>query len=288
MGAGEAFAKGYWSSPDPSDVVRLLLRNQVVLQGMERGVARLSKPLLGLYHRLRRNTESGSKANIQAHYDLSNDFFRLFLDPTMMYSCGIFGDAEASLEQASLAKLERIARKLDLQPGDHLLEIGTGWGSMAMYAAREYGCRVTTTTISEQQYALARERVREAGLEGRIEVRREDYRRLTGQFDKLVSIEMIEAVGHQYFDEFFRTCMGLLKPDGVFCLQAITIADAYYDQARRNVDFIKRYIFPGCCIPSVGALSRSIARASDFQSLHLEDIGLHYAPTLRHWSDNLL
>ncbi len=287
VGAGEAYANGWWTSPSATDVVRLFVLNEAVLAGMDKGLAKLSKPLLSIYHLLRRNTVKGSRSNIQAHYDLSNDFFELFLDPTMTYSCGVFASPTTTMEEASFAKLDRLCRKLDLQATDHLLEIGTGWGSMAMHAAKHYGCRVTTTTISREQYLLATRRIEEAGLSDRIEVVQEDYRNLTGVYDKLVSVEMIEAIGHQYFDEFFATCSRLLKPNGLMALQSITIADEFYESARRNVDFIKRYIFPGCCIPAVGVLSHSIAKASDLRTLHLEDIGPHYARTLAHWREAL-
>jgi len=288
VGAGEGFAKGWWTSASPTAVVRLFVRNQHALEGLESGVARLSQPLLKAYHALRRNTESGSRANIAAHYDLSNDFFRLFLDETLTYSCGIFEREDATLREASVAKIDRLCRKLELKPSDHLLEIGTGWGAFALHAAREYGCRVTTTTISTEQHALAAERIRAAGLEDRITLLFEDYRRLEGQFDKLVSVEMIEAVGAKYFDSFFERCGELLKPDGLMALQAITIADQHFDAALRSVDFIQRYIFPGCCIPSVTALCTSIARASDLKPIHMEDIGPHYERTLRLWRENLL
>ena len=287
VGAGEAYANGWWTSPSATDVVRLFVLNESVLAGMDKGLAKLSKPLLSIYHLLRRNTVKGSRSNIQAHYDLSNDFFELFLDPTMTYSCGIFESSKTSMEGASYAKLDRLCRKLNLRPTDHLLEIGTGWGSMAMHAAQNYGCQVTTTTISREQYAMATQRIEEAGLSDRIQVVQEDYRNLTGQYDKLVSVEMIEAVGHQYFEEFFATCSRLLKPNGLMALQSITIADEHYESARRNVDFIKRYIFPGCCIPALGVLSRAIAKSSDLRTLHLEDIGPHYARTLGHWREAL-
>jgi cyclopropane-fatty-acyl-phospholipid synthase len=288
VGAGEAFAKGWWTSHSPTDVVRLFVRNQSALEGLEGGAARLSLPLLKAYHALRRNTEAGSRANISAHYDLSNDFFRLFLDETMTYSCGIFEREDATLREASIAKIDRLCRKLELRPSDHLLEIGTGWGAFAVHAAREYGCRVTTTTISREQHALAAERIRAAGLEDRVTLLFEDYRRLEGSFDKLVSVEMIEAVGARYFDAFFEQCGRLLAPDGLMALQAITIADQHYEAALRSVDFIQRYIFPGCCIPSVSALCTSIACASDLKPVHMEDIGPHYERTLRSWRENLL
>jgi len=286
IGAGEAYMQDYWSVNDLTALVRILLQNREVLDGMETGLARLTGPLQKSLHWLNRNTREGSRRNIAAHYDLGNDFFRLFLDPTMMYSSAIFEHPQMTLEEAQLARLDRICRKLDLRPTDHLLEIGTGWGSMAIHAARHYGCKVTTTTISREQHALAVERVRDAGLADRVTVLLEDYRDLEGQYDKLVSIEMIEAVGHQFFDTYFRQCGRLLKPDGLMLLQAITIADQHYEQARRSVDFIQRHIFPGSTIPSVTAMTGSLTRASDLRLVHLEDIGPHYATTLRRWREN--
>jgi cyclopropane-fatty-acyl-phospholipid synthase len=287
VGAGEAYAKGWWKSDDPTAVVRLFVRNREALGAMEGGLARLAAPLQKLRHALRRNTVDGSRKNIGAHYDLSNEFFELFLDETLTYSCGIFEREDATLKEASIAKTDRLCVKLALRPGDHLLEIGTGWGALAIHAAREYGCRVTTTTISREQHALAAARVRAAGLEDRIDLRLEDYRALTGTYDKLVSVEMIEAVGHHYLDEFFSRCSKLLRPDGVMALQAITIADQLYESARKSVDFIKAHIFPGSFIPSVTALSTSMTRASDLRVFHLEDIGAHYTRTLHLWRKNL-
>lgn len=288
VGAGESYMAGDWEADDVTALVRIMLANREVLEGMEGGLAWLSVPLRGLLHAAARNTRAGSRRNIGAHYDLGNDFFALFLDPTLMYSCAFFEREDMTLEQASIAKLEQVCRKLALGPQDHLLEIGTGWGSLAIHAARHHGCRVTTTTISREQHALAVERIREAGLSDRVEVLLQDYRDLQGRYDKLVSIEMIEAVGHQYFDTFFSRCGELLAPGGTMLLQAITIADQQYEAARDSVDFIKRHIFPGCCIPSVGALSASIARSSPMRIVHLEDIGLHYARTLAEWRRNLL
>lgn len=286
IGAGEAYMAGAWSCSDLTGLIRLMVLNQDVLDRMEGGFAALAAPLRKGLHWLNRNSRSGSRRNIGAHYDLGNDFFRLMLDDTLMYSCGIFETPRSTLREASIAKLDAICRKLDLQPGDHVLEIGTGWGGFALHAARHYGCRVTTTTISRNQYELARERIAAAGLDDRITVLLEDYRDLTGQYDKLVSIEMIEAVGHQYFDTYFAQCGRLLKPDGQMLLQAITIADQRYESARRSVDFIQRYIFPGCTIPSVTAMLDSITRASDMKLVQLEDIGPHYATTLARWRDN--
>ena len=218
---------------------------------------------------------------------MSNDFFALFLDPTMTYSCGYFEDDQASLEQASVAKIDRLCRKLALKPGDHLLEIGAGWGAFAIHAARDYGCRVTTTTISREQHDLAARRIAAAGMTDRIELLFEDYRKLTGSYDKLVSVEMIEAVGHRYYGEFFSRCASLLRPGGVMALQAITIADRHYERAKNSVDFIQRHIFPGSCIPSVTALCSAMTRGSDLTMVDLEDIGLHYVRTIAAWRQNL-
>jgi cyclopropane-fatty-acyl-phospholipid synthase len=286
IGAGEAYMQGYWSVDDLTALVRILLQNRAVLDGMERGLARLTIPVQKALHWLNRNTRAGSRRNISAHYDLGNDFFRLFLDPTLMYSSAIFEPATLSLEQAQCVRLERICRRLDLGPGDHLLEIGTGWGGMAIHAARQYGCRVTTTTISRQQHELARERIAEAGLEDRITLLLEDYRDLKGEYDKLVSIEMIEAVGHEFYETYFSQCGRLLKDAGLMLLQAITITDQRYDAARRSVDFIQRHIFPGSTIPSVTVMLSACTRSSDLRLVHLEDIGPHYATTLRIWREN--
>lgn len=287
IGAGKAYIDGFWSCDDLTALVRILLRNRAVLDDMASGLARLTVPLRKVYHALHRNTVRGSRRNIAAHYDVGNDFFALFLDETMTYSCGIFAHPESTLQEASLAKLERICRKLQLSPADHVVEIGTGWGSFAIHAAQRYGCRVTTTTISQRQYELARQRVAAAGVADRVTVLCDDYRALTGRYDKLVSIEMIEAVGHAYYDTYFRCCSNLLKPDGMMLLQAITIADQRYEQAKRSVDFIQRYIFPGSCIPSITAICNSLTRATDLRLFHLEDLTPHYATTLRHWRERL-
>jgi cyclopropane-fatty-acyl-phospholipid synthase len=288
VGAGEAYIKRLWSCDDLTTLVRILVRNREVLDGMEAGPARLTLPLRKAFHVLRRNTRRGSRRNIGAHYDLGNDFFALFLDETMTYSCGIFERADSTLQEASLAKIDRICRKLQLSSNDHLLEIGTGWGSFALHAAQRYGCRVTTTTISPQQYQLARQRITEAGLTDRVTVLLKDYRELTGQYDKLVSIEMIEAVGYAFYDTYFARCSSLVKPDGMMLLQAIIIADQQYEAAKRSVDFIQRYIFPGSCIPSITAISHSLARATDMRIFHMEDLTPHYADTLRHWRERFL
>jgi cyclopropane-fatty-acyl-phospholipid synthase len=285
LGAAEAFIRGYWECDDLVNLVRIFCRNPGVSAGVDRGLTRLAWPLFRIAHKLRRNTTRGSRRNIAAHYDLGNEFFARFLDETMTYSCGIFERPDSSLEEASTAKYDRICRKLALGPEDHVLEIGCGWGGFALHAAGRYGCRVTATTISRQQYEWARRRVREAGLEDRVTLLMEDYRRLRGTFDKLVSIEMIEAVGHEYFDTYFRACCNLLKPEGTMLLQAITIPDQRYDAYRQSVDFIQRYVFPGGLLPSIGVICESLGRASDFRPVHLEDITPHYAETLRHWRE---
>jgi len=288
IGAGEGYMAGEWSCDDLTTLIRILVLNRDVVNGLERGLARLVLPLFRLGHALRRNTRRGSRANITAHYDLGNDFYRLFLDETLMYSCALFPTADSSLEEAAIAKLERICRKLQLGPQDHLLEIGAGWGGFALHAAGRYGCRVTTTTISRQQYELARERVRQAGLTERVTVLLKDYRELEGRYDKLVSIEMIEAVGHSYLPTYLRQCSRLLKPDGMLLLQAITIADQEYQRARRSVDFIQHYIFPGGCLPSTTAITATVSRVTDLRLFHFEDIGAHYALTLQHWRERFL
>ena len=283
IGAGEAYMYGWWSCNDLTTLVRLMILNMSVLDHIETGLARLTAAMRKLVHLLHRNTRAGSRRNIAAHYDLGNDFFALMLDETLTYSSGIFERPDTTLQDASLAKLDRICQKLQLSPTDHVLEIGTGWGSFALHAAQHYGCHITTTTISQQQFALAARRVAEAGLTDRVSVLRQDYRALTGEYDKLVSIEMIEAVGRPFFDTYFERCSQLLKPHGMMLLQAITIADQRYEQAARSVDFIQRYIFPGGCLPSVAAISHSLARVTDLRLFHLEDLTPHYATTLNRW-----
>jgi len=287
IGAGEAYIHDYWSSPDLTAVIRIFVANLDVLDGMERGLARLRRPLVKTLHWLNRNTRQGSRRNISAHYDLGNALFEQLLDPTMMYSAAMFRSADDSLEQAQLYKLERICQKLDLKPDDHLLEIGTGWGSMALYAATHYGCKVTTTTLSHEQFAYTQRRIEEQGLQDRITLLLQDYRDLTGAYDKLVSIEMVEAVGHRFLPAYFKQCAHLLKDDGLMLLQAITIRDQRHEQASRSVDFIQRYIFPGGALPSVSSMLETISRDTDMNLHHMEDFGLHYARTLRLWHDNL-
>ncbi len=285
VGAGESYMLGHWRADDLTTALTVMLRNRAAMDAMETGLAQLAAPIRVAAHWLHRNTRAGSRRNISAHYDLGNDFFRLFLDETMMYSCALFDRPGMSLAEASTAKLDLICRKLELGPQDHVVEIGTGWGGFAMHAARRYGCRVTTTTISPSQFELATARIREAGLADRITVVMKDYRDLEGTYDKLVSIEMIEAIGHQYFETFFRKCRSLLRDGGRMLIQSITIDDRHYERARDEVDFIKRYIFPGCCIPSVGSLTAASVRAG-LRMEHLEDIGPHYATTLARWREN--
>ena len=288
IGAAEAYMAGKWTASDLPGVMRLLVLNRDVMNGLESGITRLGSALLKVVHRSRRNSRAGSRRNIHAHYDLGDEFFQLFLDPAMMYSSAVFPRPGASLEEASRYKLDLICRKLDLSADDHLLEIGTGWGGLALHAARHFGCRVTTTTISRNQFEFASERVRQAGLADRITILEDDYRDLTGAYDKLVSVEMIEAVGHDFLDAFFRVCSERLKPAGRMLLQSIIIADRNYEQARGSVDFIQKYIFPGGALPSCGAILASIGRVADLQMTSLHDIGLDYARTLQIWRDRFL
>jgi cyclopropane-fatty-acyl-phospholipid synthase len=283
VGVGEAYMDGLWECGDLTTLVRTFLRNRALLDRLETGLARLGVLLLKAFHALHRNHRRGSRRNIAAHYDLGNELFQAFLDPSLMYSSAIFANADEPLEVAAKRKLDRVCRKLELGPGDRVIEIGGGWGGFALHAARRYGCHVTTTTISREQYELACVRVREAGLEQRIEVLDRDYRELDGRFDKLVSIEMVEAVGARYLDGYAAKCSTLLAPHGMALIQAITIEDHRYAQALRNVDFIQRHVFPGSFMPSIGALCAAFARRTDLKLFHLEDIGPSYALTLRHW-----
>jgi len=281
-GAGYAYMQRWWDTDDLPGLIEALARNAALLESLRSGWSRLAAPAARAWHALRDNTRAGSRRNIAAHYDLGNDFFRLFLDPTMTYSSAWFDDPEVSLEAASIAKLDRLCRKLDLRATDHVLEIGTGWGSFAIHAASRYGCRVTTTTISQEQHALATARVKRAGLADRVTVLLEDYRDLTGTYDKVVSVEMIEAVGARHLDGYLQVIADRLAPHGAAAIQAITIRDHLYRDALRTVDFIKRHIFPGTFIPSVSAIAGATAR-TDLQTTDLEDLTPHYAETLRRW-----
>lgn len=285
LAAGEAYMLGQWHSPDLVAVIRLFCANIATMDSMDSSASPLRQAGLKLYHAFKKNSLKGSQENISAHYDLGNDFFELFLDKSMMYSAAVFPRPDASLEEASLYKLDLLCRQLQLSEADHLLEIGTGWGGLAIHAARHYGCRVTTTTISREQYEYACNRVEQEGLGDRVTLLCEDYRKLTGHYDKLVSVEMIEAVGHNYYQDYFSRCNSLLKPDGLMAIQAITVADQRYLKARDSVDFIKRYIFPGGCLPSMEVIAGHLAKDTDMQLVHLHDITDDYAQTLAHWRE---
>jgi len=282
-GAAESYIHGKWRSDDLVSLIEIILASPHVYEGMDSGWAFIAERVGELLHRLNKNTRNGSLKNIVAHYDLGNEFFSVFLDETMAYSCGVFETPESTLRDASVAKFDRMCRNLKLTPSDHLLEIGSGWGGFAIHAAREYGCRVTTTTISREQHREARARVKAEGLDERVNVLDKDYRLLTGIYDKLASIEMIEAVGHHYLDKFFEVCSSLLKPDGMMGLQAITVTDQRYNKHKKLSSFINKYIFPGSNLVSVGAMCRSVARKTDMQLVQLHDITVHYARTLREW-----
>lgn len=285
VGAGEAYIRGLWSCDDLVALVRIFILNRDVMDGLDSRWSFLSAPLRKLFHALNRNSRAGSARNIAAHYDLGNALYELMLDDTMAYSCGIFESPQATLRDASIAKFDAACRKLDLRPEDHLLEIGTGWGGLAIHAAQHYGCRVTTTTISHEQHRYATQKVARLGLGSRITLLTQDYRDLTGTYHKLVSIEMIEAVGANYLDTYLMQCSRLLKPDGAMLLQAITIRDQLYQQALKSVDYIQRYIFPGSFIPSVTAIAQSLTHATDLKITDLRDIGPHYARTLQLWRE---
>ena len=287
LGAAESYMDGDYSVDDLPGLVRLILQNQAVMRQLDSGLARLGASLARAYHAARRNTRAGSRRNIAAHYDLGNEFFSRMLDPTLSYSSAVFPTPESTLEEASRHKLDLLLQALHLRADDRLLEIGTGWGGLALHAAEAYGARVTTTTISEQQYRGARARVEAQGLGSRIELRKDDYRDLGGRYDKLVSVEMIEAVGAEYYATFFAKCASLLVPGGRMALQAITIVDQAYEAQRREPNFIKRYIFPGSCIPSVSALTQAATRASDLRLTEMRDFGQHYARTVALWRANI-
>lgn len=295
LGGGVSAAEGYmlgkWRTNDLTAVTRVFAANPHVLSSMNSGSARFLLPVFRFAHVLNRNSVAQSRKNIAAHYDLGNDFFQLFLDPTLSYSATIYPNEQSTLDEAAVHKLDVVCRKLNLEPTDHLLEIGTGWGGLAIHAAQQYGCTVTTTTISEQQYELAKQRIEAAGLRDRITLLKEDYRNLTGKFDKLVSIEMIEAVGHDYLNNYIKTCSDRLHSHGRALIQAIMMPDYCFDEYRRSVDFIQKYIFPGGALPSMSSITQAIRNHGDLQLHSLQDISLHYARTLSDWrkrfADNL-
>ncbi len=286
LGGAEAYMNGWWRSDDLVAVIRVMAQNAGAFDALENGSA-WKRPGLRLFHRLRDNDRSGSRRNIEAHYDLGNDFFAIFLDPSLTYSAAVFERPDMTLEAAQTAKYERLCRKLALRADHHVLEIGTGWGGFALHAARTRGCRVTTTTLSREQQALARERIAAAGLADRIEVLLEDYRDLRGRYDRLVSIEMIEAVGHRHLPHFFEVCAARLAPDGAMALQAILVPERTWEHSKKSVDFIKRYIFPGGQLVGLGAISQAMTSTA-LRLVHYEDITPHYAETLRRWRERFL
>jgi cyclopropane-fatty-acyl-phospholipid synthase len=288
LGVTEAYTAGYWRADDIVILIRLIIKNSKVMEKLDSGWAKLIRPLNTYIHRKRQNTLSGSKENILAHYDLSNDFYKLWLDETMTYSCGVFENDKSTLKEASIEKLDRICRKLDLKPNDNILEIGTGWGSFAIHAAKKYGCHITTTTISDAQYEYAKQRIIDEGLEGKIKLLNQDYRNLSGTFDKIISIEMIEAVGHEYVELFFEKISKLLKKNGLFALQGITFNDHKFDEYKNSVDFIKKYIFPGSCLISISQITNAIKNRTDLEVVNLEDISKHYSKTLYEWRKNFM
>ena len=286
VGGGEAYIRGLWRCDNLTGLIRLFVVNRDMMNGMDSRWSLISRPFLRLFHFLHRNSRQGSARNISAHYDLGNDLYRAMLDDTMTYSCGIFATPQSSLYEASIAKFEAVCRKLDLRANERLIEIGSGWGGLAIHAAQHYGCHVTTTTISREQHDYAKDKIAQLGLKDRITLLLEDYRDLKGRYDKAVSIEMVEAVGANFLDTYLRKCSSLLESHGAMLLQAITIQDQFYETARKSVDYIQRFIFPGSFIPSVAAISASLARMSDLKIYHLEDIGPHYARTLQLWREN--
>lgn len=283
IAAGEAYIDGWWDSPDLTQVIRVIARNLPVLEQIESKVSWLGALRHQWLHFTRRNNKTAAKQNILAHYDLGNDFYRIFLDNNMLYSAAIYDSEHASLEDAQIHKMDRLCRQLRLSPSDHLLEIGTGWGALAIYAAKQYGCRVTTTTISEAQYAWAKQRIAEEGLSEQIRLLRSDYRDLSGQYDKIVSVEMVEAVGKEYLATYIQKCQSLLKPNGLLALQAITMVDQRFERYSKGVDFIQKHIFPGGFLPSVTVLAQQMTANSDFVIRDLKDIGMDYARTLADW-----
>jgi cyclopropane-fatty-acyl-phospholipid synthase len=282
-GAAEAFTAGYWSADNLVQLIQLIIRNKKTMEGLESGLARLTNPITKIIHRFRQNTLKGSKSNILAHYDLSNDFYKLWLDSTMTYSSGIFSNKKSSMQDASIEKLDRLCRKLNLNSDDHVLEIGTGWGSFATHAAKNYGCKVTTTTISDNQFNYVAELISKESLDSKITLLNKDYRVLEGTFDKVVSIEMIEAVGSDFVPGFFEKASSLLKKNGLLALQGITYNDPDFDAYKNSVDFIRKYIFPGSCLISAPQVEKAIKEKTDLIMVDSEDITLHYARTLEIW-----
>ncbi len=283
IGAAESYMRGDWRSKNLTDVIRLMAVNSAAMDSMEGSYKLLLQPLFKIIHYLNKNTVAGSKKNIVRHYDLSNDFFALFLDASMMYSSAIYANTKMNLEEAAINKIKIICEKLKLKSTDRLVEIGSGWGGFAIYAAQNYGCHVTTTTISEQQFLYVKNKIKQLKLSKKITLVKKDYRQLTGKYNKLVSIEMIEAVGHHFYDTYFSKIATLLTDDGDALIQAITIRDQRYKAALKSVDFIQKYIFPGSTIPSVTSMQESLTRATDMTIFDIQDIGSDYARTLNAW-----
>ena len=288
LGAAESYLRGEWTTDDLPTTLRVFAANLDMINQLDGPLTRAINLPSTLAHRLRRNSRSGSRRNIRDHYDLGNELFAIFLDDTMTYSCGVFHKPDATMQDASLAKLDLVCRKLQLTSSHRVLEIGSGWGSFAIHAARNYHCHVTTTTISKAQFDVATARVREAGLEDRVTVLLSDYRDLTGQYDALVSIEMIEAVGAQFLDQYFATCNRLLAPHGQMLLQGIIMPEHRYQPYLGSADFIQRYVFPGSALTSIGAISRALGKATDLNVTHIEDLSPHYARTLQRWRAQFL
>ena len=287
-GVAEAYMAGYWSADNLVQLLQIVLKNKEILLSLDSGIAKLFSPLNKAIHWSKQNTLKGSKKNILAHYDLSNDFYKLWLDPTMTYSCGYFQDSSTSLEEASIEKLDRICRKLQLNKYDQVLEIGTGWGSFSMHAAKNYGCNISTVTISDAQYEYATNMIKKHGLDSQITVLNKDYRKIEGLYDKIVSIEMIEAVGYQFIPQYFSKISSLLKPDGLVAIQGITYNDQNFEKYKNSVDFIKKYIFPGSCLISIAQISDVIRNYTDLAIVDMEDITKHYAETLNRWKKNFM
>ena len=285
IGAAESYMDGEWTTPDLTKVIRVLIQNEETLGALRTGRFSPIHALRRVEHFRNRNSRSGSRKNIHEHYDLGNEFFSLFLDESMMYSSAVFPTAETPLLDASWEKVDRVCRTLELSPDDHVVEIGTGWGGFACHAAQNYGCRVTTTTISDEQHAFAKNRIHEMGLEDKVTLLKKDYRELTGTYDRLVSLEMIEAVGKRYLPEYFATCNRLVKHDGAMMLQAITMPEQRYDQYVGSVDFIQKHIFPGGFLPSITEMQNCVKLHTSFRMLDLKDFGAHYAKTLNHWNE---
>ncbi len=283
LGPPQSYINGDWQTDSLTTLIRIMLQNEEAMGTLDHVYRKIPNLVSSLQAKINRNTIARSKTHIHAHYDLGNAFFQTFLDETLLYSCALFTSPEESLHSAQLGKIRKIAELLSPQSTDHILEIGSGWGTMAIHLAQHYNCHITTITISDEQFQYVQQRIRELNLEDKITILKQDYRDLQGQYDKIVSIEMIEAVGEQYFDTFFSRCNQLLKSKGLLVIQAITMNEQNYESAKGQIDFIKKYIFPGSCLPSIARIGKSIATHTQLQWLSLNDIGQHYGPTLKHW-----